>query len=226
MLEGRRPTRPPQAASLPHQMAEVACHEGHLASGVPVDGLMRRIAFLSCWLPFLAYGQSFERHEFTFNGGSGWVTNAPSGSSGDTAVSLGGTYSFHLRRWLALEAGVLTAIDPTGVVGSAAGFFDVHDRYTWIPFGPRVILPLRHDRFELSAGAGGTYEKYTVGNPSPGFFGSPYSAWGGYFKAGPAAALDPGRHIWLGVTPRLIVINRTYQRDRWFVLTGDIGFRF
>ena len=187
--------------------------------------LMLRIAFLSCCLPFLACGQSFRRNEFTFNGGSAWQTNAPPGFS-DTAVSLGGTYSFHLRPWLALEAGVLTAIDPTGVVGSSAGFFDVHDRFTWVPFGPRFILPLRHDRFELFAGAGGAYERYTVGNPAPGFNGSPYSAWGGYFKAGAAVGLDPGRHIWLGVTPRLMVIDRTYERDRWFVLTGDLSFRF
>src|ERR1022692_2751440 len=113
--------------------------------GVLPYRLVRRIALLSCFLPFLAYGQSLERNEFTFNGGYGWQAGIPTGSPRDTAVSLGGTYSFRLRRWLALEAGVLTAIDPTGVVGSSAGFFDVHDRFTWTPFGARFILPLRHD---------------------------------------------------------------------------------
>ena len=70
-------------------------------------------------------------------------------------------------------SGVLTAIDPTGVVGSSAGFFDVHDRFTWTPFGARFILPLPHDRFELSAGGGGAYERYTgnTGNETPVFYG-------------------------------------------------------
>src|ERR1017187_7202307 len=136
--------------------------------GVLPYRLLRRIALLSCFLPFLAYGQSFERNEFTFNGGYGWQAGIPTGSPRDTAVCLGGTYSFRLRRWLALEGGVLTAINPTGVINSEFGYFDIHDRFTWVPFGVRFILPLRHDRFELSAGGGGAYE---TGNsnqiPSP-----------------------------------------------------------
>ena len=194
--------------------------------GVLPYRLVRRIALLSCFLPFLAYGQSLERNEFTFNDGYGWQAGIPTGSPRDTAVSLGGTYSFRLRRWLALEAGVLTAIDPTGVVGSSAGFFDVHDRFTWTPFGARFILPLPHDRFELSAGGGGAYERYT-GNETPVFYGLSYSGWGGYFKATAAVALDPGHHFWLGATPRWILVNGSHgARDRWFVLTGDISFRF
>jgi len=142
-------------------------------------------------------------------------------------VSVGGTYSFRMRRWLALEGGLLTAMDPTGIVGSYAGFFDVHDRFTWVPFGPRFILPLQHDRFEISAGGGGVYERYTVGNTEAPNGPAPYSGWGGYFKAGAAVALDPGRHLWLGASPQLFLVNGLGGvRDRWFVLTGDIGLRF
>ena len=187
---------------------------------------MRRIALLSCLLPFLAHSQSFERNEFTFNGGCGWQAGVPTGSPRLSAVSLGGTYSFRLRRWLALEGGLLTAIDPTGFVGAYAGSFDVHDRFTWVPFGARFILPLRHDRFELSAGVAGVYERYTR-HETPVSYGTSYSGGGGYFKAEAAVALDPGRHFWLGATPQLILVNGSYgARDRWFVLTGDVSFRF
>jgi len=186
---------------------------------------MRRIALLCGCLPFLAYGQSFQRNEFTFTGGHGWQVDVPVGEPRLSAVSLGGTYSFRWRRWLALEGGVLTVIDPTGVVGSYAGFFDVHDRFTWLPFGVRFILPLRHDRFEISAGGGGAYERYTVGNEVPNGPG-PYNRWAGYFKAKAAVALDPGRHFWLGATPQFMLVSGSDIRDRWFVLTGDVSFRF
>ncbi|MGO4883603.1 MAG: hypothetical protein ACLP59_22705 [Bryobacteraceae bacterium] len=188
---------------------------------------MRRLALLWFFLPFLIDAQSFDRNEFTFNGGYAWQFHVPTGNQKDTAVSLGGTYSFHFRRWLAFEGGILTAIDPTGVVGSYAGFFDVHDRYTWIPFGVRFIVPVHHDRIEISAGGGGVYERYTVGNPNAPYAPSPYSGAGGYFKGEAALALDPGRHFWLGVTPQWILANGPNgQRDRWFVLTGNLGFRF
>lgn len=187
---------------------------------------MLRIALLFCLLPVLAHSQSFERHEFTFYGGYGWQNWLQKWEPTDTAVSLGGTYSFRPRRWLAFETGLLTVIDPTGVLGGYAGFFDAHDRLTWVPFGARFILPLRHDRFELSAGGGGVYERYT-GYETPVGGRSSYNGWGGYCKAQAAVALDPGRHFWLGATPQLILVNGSYgARDRWLVLTGNIGFRF
>lgn len=42
--------------------------------------------------------------------------------------------------------------------------------------------------------------------------------------AGAAVAVDPARHFWLSVTPRWFFTNSYH--DRWFVLTGNIGFRF
>lgn len=187
---------------------------------------MLRIALLACILPAVAYSQSFERNEFTFSGGYGWQADVQTGAPRLSAVSLGGQYSFRLRPWLALEGGVLTANNPTGLINSEYGYFNIHDRYTWVPFGARFVLPLRHDRFEISAGGGGVYERYTVGNTQAPTGPTPYSGWGGYFKANAAVALDPGRHLWLGTTPQWILVNAHSVRDRWFVLTGEIGFRF
>jgi hypothetical protein len=66
---------------------------------------MQRVVLLSCLLPFLAYGQSLQRNELTFDGGYGWQADLSPGEPRDTAMSLGGTYGFRLRAWLALEGG-------------------------------------------------------------------------------------------------------------------------
>lgn len=71
-------------------------------------------------------------------------------------LSFGGSYSDRLFAHLGLEAGGLTALDPTGIVSVANYSIDVKDRYTWVRFGPRFILPLRDGRLKLSAGAGFT----------------------------------------------------------------------
>jgi len=186
---------------------------------------MRRVVFLACLLRLVAYGQSVERNELTFTGGYGWQATVELGEQRLSAVSLGGNYSFRVRRWLALEAGLLTAIDPSGAQNSEYGVFNIHDRYTWLPIGVRFIVPLRHDRFEISGGVGGVYERYSGG--STPISAESYSGGGGYFKAKAAFALDSRRHFWLGTTPHFFLVNGTYsKRDRWFVLTGDISFRF
>lgn len=80
----------------------------------------------------------------------------------------------------------------------------------------------------LSAG-GGLYEKYTVSDASRAYAFSPRDGWGGYFVAGAAIALDRNRHFWIGASPRLYLANTGFQgnnKDRWFVITGDLSFRF
>jgi len=47
-----------------------------------------------------------------------------------------------------------------------------------------------------------------------------------YAKAKAAVALDPGRHFWLGAAPQLMLVNSDSVRNRWFVHTREIGFRF
>lgn len=136
-----------------------------------------------------------------------------------TVVSLGATYGYRITRTMELESGAFGAINPVAGNCGYNGCFTPGGRAIWVPFGVRFILPLKHDRFELSAGAGGLYE-----NISGGGYG--YNAFGAYVKTSPAVALDHGRHFWLGATPRIMIVNGQYARDRWFMLTGDIGLRF
>jgi hypothetical protein len=39
-------------------------------------------------------------------------------------------------------------------------------------------------------------------------------------------AIDHSHRLWLGATPRFFLANPPYARDRWFVITGDVTFRF
>ncbi len=144
-----------------------------------------------------------------------------------TAPTVGLSYGYRPLKFLELEAGVLGALHPGRQLCNAHACYDPFDRYIWVPFGVRFIAPLASGRVELSAGGGGLYENYATGEFDP-FTGSSdgRSGWGGYFAGGAAAALDHRRRYWIGVTPRVILANPRYARDRFFTITGDFSFRF
>jgi len=168
----------------------------------------------------MAHAQS-EHSQVTFSGETAIQFNVPLSETA-TPVSLGGAYSYRVFRHLALEAGMLTAIHAAGAIHQDAYAFYPKDLFTWVQFGPRVILPVREGRLELSAGAGGTYENYS---DASGLLSS-RSGWGGNFSVGAAVALDHGRHFWLGTTPRWILVNAGAAHDRRFVAGGEFSFQF
>lgn len=53
------------------------------------------------------------------------------------------------------------------------------DRFIWIPFGVRGILPLRAGRMEISAGGGGLIDNYSLSNPKSSVDRVPYWGVGG-----------------------------------------------
>jgi hypothetical protein len=169
-----------------------------------------------------AYAQSEMRNTVTVSGG--FAQNVGNSCCGDSAPSLALTYAYRLFPHVALEAGVDTALSlGTQVVGANYNV-NVDDRFLWVPFGLKGVLPLRGGRVELTAGAGGLYEKYLVGDNS---FLQSRDSWGGYASPGIAVALDGLRHFWVGASPQLFFTNTSSgYRDRWFVLNVGLGFRF
>jgi hypothetical protein len=171
--------------------------------------------------------QSQQKNRLTVSGG--WVRqwNGYSYEPLTTAPVVGLSYGYRPLKFMEFEAGVHVALHPGGESCNAHGCYDPNDRYIWVPFGVRFIAPLVARRLELSAGGGGLYERYSVSNPDSPFgqFGG-YGGWGGYFSAGAAVALDRRHRFWAGATPRVILANPRYRRDRWFTITGDISFRF
>lgn len=142
----------------------------------------------------------------------------------ESATGLGISYGHRFRPWLEAEAGLFTALDPTGVQCASFGCHDASDHYYWVPFGVRFIAPLYRRRIELSVGGGGLYEKY-----SGDFLGvGPLSrsGGGGYFVGSAAVALDRGRHFWVDATPRWFLANASYAKDRWLQISAEISFRF
>src|SRR5260370_32940694 len=64
---------------------------------------------------------------------------------------------YRLFHSLAVEAGVVTALHPTPEIGGAHYDILPQDRFIWVPFGLRGVLPLKRGRAELSAAAGLPY---------------------------------------------------------------------
>jgi hypothetical protein len=183
------------------------------------------LLFFGVWTAALA--QSSPRNQVTFGGGWARQLNVPSYVA-ETATALQASYGYRVIRYIQVEAGVVAALQPSPDLCSAHGCSDPDDRFIWIPFGVRFVAPLWHGRLELSAGGGGTYEKYSVSNGDrlPCCIRS-LDGWGGYFAGGGAVALDPGRHWWLGASPRWFLANPTAgQHDRWFVIPLEFSWRF
>ena len=171
-------------------------------------------------------GQSPPRNRISLSGGWGEQLRVFPGDR-QTAPVVGICYGFRPLKYVEIEAGLMAALQPGQDLCSAHGCFDPDDRYFWALFGLRFLAPLASGRLELSAGGGGMYEKYSVSNSDFNPFGiRSRDGWGGYFAGGAAVALDRSRHFRIGATPRFILANPAFARDRWFVITGDVSFRF
>ena len=121
----------------------------------------------------------------------------------------------------------MTALHPTTELRGATFDIQPTDHFIWVPFGVQGVLPLRGDRLEVLAGAGGTFEHYSAGNIPPFIGVQSDTAWGGYFKLGAAAAITRNRRVWLGASAREFLGNLTQaSHDQWIVVTGDLSFRF
>ena len=174
-----------------------------------------------CVSLLLLAGSLAAQHQITLSGGRG-ERIAAYPADRQTAPVLGVSYGYRPLQWFQVEAGLVTALQPGQTQCSAHGCFDPNDRYFWVPFGVRFVAPIAWRRVELSAGGGGLYEKYSIRN-APYQMVS-YDGWGGYFVGG--AAVKVTRRIWLGATPRVILANPRFARVRWFLITGDVSFRF
>lgn len=181
-----------------------------------------RAFFVFLGLAALAHAQSEMRNTVTVSGG--FAHNVGNSCCGESAPSLALTYAYRLFPHVDLEAGVDTTLS-LGTRSVGANYnVNADDRFLWVPFGLKGVLPLRSGRVELSVGAGGTYEKYLVGNNS---FLQSRDSWGGYASTGVAVALDGRRHFWVGASPQLFFANTgSGYKDRWFVLNVGLGFRF
>ncbi len=161
-----------------------------------------------------------QRNSVLFHGGAGF--DISNWGRYDTAVNLGATYERRFAKWLGAETGVLVALRPSEGFCTGHGCYTPDDRIVWVSFGLRARAPL--GRLELSLGAGGLRESYrdSSGLSSYGQHNN-YDGWG--FYAAPRATCRLGR-LTLGGTSWFLIGNPPYARDRFAVVTGDVGFRW
>lgn len=170
--------------------------------------------------------ESVPSNRLTFSGGWSRQVGGYSFVNKQTATGLGLSWGYRVHEYIEPEAGLFTALDPTGELCGHFGCVDVGDHFFWIPFGVRFIAPPYLGRIEFSGGGGGLYEQYTVNTAFPGGGPFPRHGWGGYFVASAAVVLDQSRHFWLSATPRLFLVNPAFARDRWFQISAEFSVRF
>jgi len=171
-----------------------------------------------------AQAQPLDRNRITLSGG--WMTRVGEDYNPQSAPVVGVSYGYRALKFLELDAGLHVALQPGQELCSRFGCYDPNDRYFWIMVGARLVAPLVAGRVELSLGGGGLVQQYSVSNRDSPFGVSSQGAFGGYFTAGAAAPLDRRHHFWIGVTPRVLLANPEFGRDRWFTITGDVSYRF
>jgi hypothetical protein len=185
-----------------------------------------KLVLVLLFIGVCAPAQSEMRNTVTLSGG--FAQNVGNSCCGDLAPALALTYAYRLFPHMDVEAGVNTTLS-LGTEARGANYdFKADDRFLWVPFGLKGVLPLRSGRVELSVGAGGLYEKYLVGSPAEFVGFASRDGWGGYATTGVAVALDRRRHFWIGASPQLLFANTGggYEHDRWFVLNVGVGLRF
>jgi hypothetical protein len=172
------------------------------------------------------YAQTEMRNTITV--GAGIAHNTGNTCCGESAPSIEVNYSFRFMPHIELTAGANFTTSLGTEIRGANYDFRIHDRLTWVPFGINGILPLSGGRTEAFIGAGGVYERYSVGNPEDFVGATTRDGWGGYATGGARFALDRRRHFWLGGSTHYYFANTNngYTHDRWLTANVDVGFRF
>jgi len=152
----------------------------------------------------------------------------------NNAVGWSFGYGYRFLRNFQADVGLDTGYNAANVnqyLNSGFGPLRIRDFQFFVPMGARAVIPLAHDRFELSAGGGGAYLRYSERLKQPGSYisvGCPICSardgFGYYALAAFDYALDRSGTFKIGATTRVyqghtngaavgLATNRT--RDRW-----------
>jgi hypothetical protein len=196
-----------------------------LAFDLLPDATMK-LFFLLMGVSVAAFSQPTPPNTITGSVGYAQQLNAEC-CQADTAVSFGVTYGRRIMPYLEAEAGVTVATNPTPEIRGENYDIKPDNRFIWIPFGVRGILPLREGRVELSAGGGGLIDKYSVSNPNPAVGLISHAGVGGYFVGGAAMAISRSRRFWVGASMHFYLANVSeWTHDRWMTVGGEFSYRF
>ncbi|MBI5281752.1 MAG: hypothetical protein HY858_08740 [Candidatus Solibacter usitatus] len=162
------------------------------------------------------------------------------------ALAWSAGYGYRPLKFLQLDVGydgAYNSADVRAYQDSGYGPLRIRDFQVFVPFGGRVIAPLAGGRLEIHGGGGGAYARYSEMLQQPGDWvsiGCPScqarDGWGYYALLAGNIALDPGRHLRLGVTTRVYRIDTAGPRigslpyvrssDQWVNTCATLTFSF
>ena len=193
----------------------------------------------------LAAQTRYPKHNFTVGAGASLPGGELTGRfSNRPGISVG--YGYRLLNYLQVDGGLDTVFGAAGVrdfLQTDMGYVRIRDFQWLIPFGGRLILPVRGGRLLLSAGGGGAYMRYSerLQQPSSYYhFGCPNcnsrSGWGNYALVGGSVALDHYQRFRVGVTSKFYrghtdgaavgALPAAETLDRWINLFADFTVTF
>jgi len=106
-----------------------------------------------------------QKCEILLRSAKAWRTMLAPLAAGDSAPSVGVTYAYRLLPPMDVEAGIDTALSLGSEARGANYDIKANDRFIWVPFGLRGVLPLRRDRVEIFLGAGHIREIFGIRLP-------------------------------------------------------------
>lgn len=142
----------------------------------------------------------------------GWKT-----VSNDTRGGLSADYEYRVARSLGLEAGFQPLWAAEKVCSRTSCATETY-RLLFTQFGLRGYLPLKSDRVEVSAGAGGGYVHW------PGSRGGFYNDWLWQVSGRVQFALDAKRRFWLGPSARFYS-DGGRPTQQWLVVGADFSWK-
>jgi hypothetical protein len=205
---------------------------------------MKALLLLAAVVPLL--GQtSYPKHNITLGAGAGLPRGELNSFFAESAgVSVG--YGYRFQRCLQADIGLDTLFGAARVrdfLSTDLGYLRIRDFQFLIPFGGRVVLPLREGRVLASLGGGGAYLRYSERLRQPSSYYrvecpdcTSRSGWGTYALAGTSLALDRYQRFRLGLTAKVYRGHTDGEaigsapplrtRDMWLNLFADFTVSF
>lgn len=204
---------------------------------------MRALLILAMVVPLAA--QSYPKHHITIGAGAalpGQDLTAPFKASGGITAG----YGYRIFRNVQADIGLDTVFGAGRVrefLESDYGYLRIRDFQWLVPFGARLVLPLKEGKVELSGGGGGAYLRYSerLRQISSYYrFECPYcearSGWGTYGLVSGSVGLDRYNHFRVGVTTKVYrghtdggtigALPTGKTQDRWINTFADLTVNF
>jgi hypothetical protein len=205
---------------------------------------MRTFLLLVLATPLVAQ-LHYPKHYVTFGAGPA-LPGGDLSAVFDNKPAVSVAYGYRLRRYFQADMGLDAVFGSAGVrdfLSSELGSLRIRDFEYLVPFGGRLLLPLKQGRVMFSGGGGGAYLRYSekLRQPTTQFrFECPTctsrSGWGTYALVNASVGIDHFQRFRAGVTSKLYrasvdggqlgLVAPGKTSDRWVNIFADFTVTF